>query len=86
MNQFVIVGKVHSIDSDRLLLLVSLSNEGILPLSISQSMLDNCKFLKVGDTVGVKGSFIKASKFCKLQADKLTFLSNRSDDLHEVED
>ena len=86
MNQFVIVGKVHSIDENKLLLLVTLSNEGILPLCISQSMLENCKVLKVGDTIGVKGSFIKASKFCKLQADKLTFLSSRSEDLHEVED
>lgn len=86
MNQFVIVGKVHTIDSDRLLLLVTLSNEGVLPLSISQSMLDNCKFLRVGDTVGVKGSFVKASKFCKLQAEKMTFLSSRSENLQEVED
>lgn len=86
MNQFVIVGKVHSIDSDRLLLLVTLSNEGVLPLSISQSMLDNCKFLRVGDTVGVKGSFVKSSKFCKLQAEKMTFLSSRAENLHEVED
>ena len=54
MNQFVIIGKVHSIDENKLLLLVTLSNEGILPLCISQSMLENCKVLKVGDTVGVK--------------------------------
>lgn len=76
-NRFVVLGYFHSLLEDKKVLILSLpkDRDALLPFSITKNFIDNLKLLSPGDLVGVTGGFVKSNgKFCKLQAEKVTFL------------
>lgn len=76
-NRFVVLGYFHSLIEDKKVLILSLpdDSDALLPFSITKNFIDNLKLLSPGDLIGVTGGFVKSNgKFCKLQAEKVTFM------------
>lgn len=80
-NKFVVLGYFHSLLEDKKVLIISLPDdkEALIPFSITKNFIDNLKLLSPGDLVGVTGGFVKShGKFCKLQAEKVTFMQGKN--------
>lgn len=77
-NRMVIMGRFHSYLEDKNVLIISLPEDdtALIPIALwGHKLNENIKLLSYGDLVGVTAHFVKSKgKFCKIQAEKVTFL------------